>query len=629
MAPDGTSLIAAGLDHWYEPENPGSTQVDLEEFKIREWRLERELDVDSLRVPPDFRGRPPHHQSAQEFVNVGLTIPFLRFPQWHVCHRCQRLEPFPLVMRETPRCAACAVKLSGQRNARPPAMVQVRFIALCDRGHIQDFPWREWVHEDPNPGCLEPLRLIVGGAASLTAVRVVCECGKSRSLEGITEAAAPEPVAEEDGNEGIEPSTYLTRNLAPGHEFVCPGKRPWLGEEEGQGCGRPLRGSLRGATNVHFSHVRTAIYLPRGNAVVPSELVDIVESTPLRAIVSLLKDLGQPVEPGILRKYHGAVLAPFSDDEIAAALDLANAGGAQDDEAGVEGDDSETAFRRAEFAAVRSARREDQLLTTPMELGSYSADVARYFGVISLVPKLRETRAFVGFARVFPENSQTLAERRALLWRSPPHRPDRWLSACVVHGEGAYLELVETLLRTWESEASVVARVGPLAHRYGSVQQRRKLRERSVSPRFVLLHTVAHLLMNQLTFECGYSTASLRERLYVSTNPSAPMAGILIYTAAGDAEGTMGGLVRMAKPGNLEPVIRRAIQGARWCSSDPVCMELGASGGQGPDSCNLAACHNCALVPETSCEEFNRFLDRGLVVGTVEKPSLGFFADLT
>jgi hypothetical protein len=104
------------------------------------------------------------------------------------------------------------------------------------------------------------------------------------------------------------------------------------------------------------------------------------------------------------------------------------------------------------------------------------------------------------------------------------------------------------------------------------------------------------------------------------------MAGLLIYTAAGDAEGTMGGLVRMGKPGNLEPVIERGIQNAGWCSADPVCMELGELGGQGPDSCNLAACHNCALAPETSCEEFNRFLDRALVIGTLQKPELGFFS---
>ena len=153
----------------------------------------------------------------------------------------------------------------------------------------------------------------------------------------------------------------------------------------------------------------------------------------------------------------------------------------------------------------------------------------------------------------------------------------------------------------------------------------RRLRDRQIGPRFILIHTFAHLIMNQLTFECGYSSAALRERLYISSNASSPMSGVLIYTADGDSEGTMGGLVRMGKQIYIEPVIKKALDSAKWCSSDPVCMEMGNSKGQGPDACNLAACHNCALVPETACEEFNRFLDRGIVIGTIENPSLGFF----
>ena len=101
------------------------------------------------------------------------------------------------------------------------------------------------------------------------------------------------------------------------------------------------------------------------------------------------------------------------------------------------------------------------------------------------------------------------------------------------------------------------------------------------------------------------------------------MAGFLIYTAAGDSEGTMGGLVRMARPGTLEPTVIAALDRAQWCSSDPVCMELGEKG-QGPRSMNLAACHSCGLLPETACESFNSFLDRAVVVGTPDDPSIGF-----
>ena len=100
------------------------------------------------------------------------------------------------------------------------------------------------------------------------------------------------------------------------------------------------------------------------------------------------------------------------------------------------------------------------------------------------------------------------------------------------------------------------------------------------------------------------------------------MQGILIYTASGDSEGTLGGLVRQGEPDRLRATIRRALDRARWCSSDPICIE---SPGQGSDNANLAACHGCTLLPETSCETGNRHLDRGLLVGTPEDPSIGFF----
>jgi hypothetical protein len=171
----------------------------------------------------------------------------------------------------------------------------------------------------------------------------------------------------------------------------------------------------------------------------------------------------------------------------------------------------------------------------------------------------------------------------------------------------------------------VQARAQKITDHYGQIASQRGLQARALGPRFVMLHTLGHLLINELIFACGYSSASLRERLYVSTAQGREMAGLLIYTAAGDSEGTMGGLVRMARPDPLRSVFASAISNARWCSTDPVCMDAGEKG-QGPDSCNLAACHGCGLLPETSCEEFNRFLDRGLVIGTFTEPGLGYFS---
>ena len=263
----------------------------------------------------------------------------------------------------------------------------------------------------------------------------------------------------------------------------------------------------------------------------------------------------------------------------------------------------------------------------PANLRQYKPTFAHFFSNVTLVHKLRETRALTGFTRVFAETNRDFASQQAMLRLNPP--TDTWLPAYMVFGEGIFLTLNEQLLRQWEALPGVRERVSPLLVRYLALRQARHLRDRRINARYVLLHTLAHLLINRLTYECGYSSASLRERLYVSDNPNAPMAGVLIYTAAGDAEGTLGGLVRMGKPGRLELLLERALTGAQWCSADPVCMEMGKSGGQGPDSVNLGACHGCCLVPETACEEFNRLLDRGLVIGPFDNPTIGFFNQAT
>lgn len=141
-----------------------------------------------------------------------------------------------------------------------------------------------------------------------------------------------------------------------------------------------------------------------------------------------------------------------------------------------------------------------------------------------------------------------------------------------------------------------------------------------------MLHTLSHLLITQLSFECGYSIASLCERIYCADESDGmSMAGILIYTASGDSEGTLGGLVRQGRPDAFPSILKKAINNARICSNDPVCI---MSHGQGRESLNLAACHTCALLPETCCEERNAFLDRGMIVGTFENKSLGFWNDI-
>jgi hypothetical protein len=201
----------------------------------------------------------------------------------------------------------------------------------------------------------------------------------------------------------------------------------------------------------------------------------------------------------------------------------------------------------------------------------------------------------------------------------------RWLPGVRVFGEGIFLTLNEQAVKKWLDNHDVVHRYDEIVQNLNRIYVRLNRSPRVLPPRFFLLHTLAHALIRRLSYECGYGSASLRERLYCSEHGSHTMSGVLIYTAAGDCEGTMGGLVQQGKPGRFEPLLVGALEDSLWCSSDPLCVE---SHGQGIDSLNLAACHACCLLPETSCEEGNRFLDRVALVGRPDNRLLGFFGNM-
>lgn len=604
--------MCAGLDHWFDREpDTGLAEIDEGDFVRHEWRLEQALGVDSFRLPPDYRR---HRGSAEgeSNPNAYIKLPALRFPSWYNCTRnkCGLLKRFPRTIQQ--RRVTCPDCSDGSRG---PRMEQVPFVAVCDAGHIQDFPWREWAHGSASPSCDKPLRLRSSGGSTLLNTWVTCDCGEAkRSLGRITTG-----MQEED-------TTFLSRQLDDSDEpYLCQGHEPWNDRERAVDCSRPLLGGRREASNIYYAHTRSSIYLPRAEGGPEAEILEKLDESPLAGLLERLADASggkQSIDFEIFWASANELLSTFSKDQVESAFEAWQS--EDEDDAELEADD-EQSFRRQEFETLITGRDQQDLVVRAKDVGAYGADLETFFSTINRVPRLRETRAFTGFSRVYPESSATLPERKNQLWREdPPAR--EWLPAYIVRGEGIFLSLREERLTEWESKPDVQSRVAPLAATYEDVRKSRRLSERSISPRFVLVHTLAHLLINQLTFECGYSSASLRERLFFSSEDDEhQMAGVLIYTAAGDADGTMGGLVRMGRPGNLEPVIQKALAEAEWCSADPVCMEAGRSGGQGPDSCNLAACHNCGLLPETSCEEFNRFLDRGLVVGTEKDPGLGFF----
>lgn len=674
--PGPVSLVHAGLDAWpFDEKNP-----EHREFKVEdEQRLARRLGVDFFVQPPDFR---QVNSSGDVAVNVNLKLPFLRFPLWHSCPRCGRMFESRYHDRTAPICEG-PIGRGGDKGKAHKARrtVQVRFIAVCRNGHMRDFPWIEWLGLDrgewEHPRSDRWLRLLSTGSASTAGVVVVAE---KRDASGIVEVKR--------------------RSLAGafGSDFPlgkCDAQNPALGVGHGgddpeEGCGEALQAVLRGASNLYFADVRSAIYVPEINdqalsagvldllddyefkqdlinaalasdtghlssrsvgmllkrrypesQVDPVELADAANKhvlhealTQHRLTATLLAQTAKLAEDGRLTaRMIAEVIAASHVKEWAIEPEYlvgpVNAWiGARGDDA-VEGglpsasDTSEGAFRSEEYVAFCKDGQEGtpkvNLLVRSYSIQDYGPVVRPHFSRIALLDKLRETRAFVGFSRLYATPSFDANKRWKLISRDRAN----WLPAIVVRGEGIFLVFDQSRLSNWESRHGSFhrTRLTAVNQNLQAQARRRQVVATDASPKFVLLHTFAHLLISQLTFDCGYGSSSLRERIYFS-DEHPQMHGILIYTAAGDSEGTMGGLVQMGEPGILERTVARALDRARWCSSDPVCIE---SPGQGPDNCNLGACHSCALLPETSCEQQNRLLDRAMLIGTLDRPETGYF----
>jgi hypothetical protein len=224
-------------------------------------------------------------------------------------------------------------------------------------------------------------------------------------------------------------------------------------------------------------------------------------------------------------------------------------------------------------------------------------------------------------------DSKTMEERRRVL---SVGKLD-WTLANQNIGEGIFVELNNSRLGEWANRAEVASRISIMQENLDVSRRERNLAPKILNPKYVVIHTLSHLLIRGISEVCGYSAASLRERIYCQQFMSddgmedfEDMHGLLIYTASSSGDGSLGGLVRSGEPGRFEDIFLGALQKATWCSDDPVCIE---SAGQGLDSCNLAACYNCTLLPETACENGNKFLDRGVVIGTLDDPEVGLFGN--
>jgi hypothetical protein len=266
-----------------------------------------------------------------------------------------------------------------------------------------------------------------------------------------------------------------------------------------------------------------------------------------------------------------------------------------------------------------------------LSLGTVPEKMEEWFTKVVLVKRMREVTSLLGFTRItsprdLEPGDGTWSEVLGPLSRqSVPVVP-----AVESRGEGLFLVLNEDKVSAWCERADVIDRLEkPLREMYANRRAKLGLHPPEAGfkgIRYVLLHTLSHVLMRQFAISCGYSAASLRERIYAreANEEGGPMAGILIYTAAADSEGTLGGLVALGEQRQLEYHFFQALEQAGLCASDPLCAEHEATGQQ--MTMHGAACHACLFAPETSCEYNNRFLDRTVLVETMRQSGLGFFS---
>lgn len=571
------SVIMAGANYWKD-NSPVLHEPNLEKLlKVSHFKEPYVADTQDDELTPD--------------------VPAFRFPYYHFCPdpNCGRLMPYWGFGDVADRSCSCG---HPKRNIVPS-----RFIAACTNGHLEDFPYEWWVHRGDFSKCPAEnrsgaLRISFSDeTGGLDSIVITCTaCKKSRSMEG-----------------------SMSKEALKG--YSCHGKRPWLGGKKEYNdptkCNAQLRALQRGASNVYFAMTASALTIPPWSSKVQQEIAlnwdriePILASNPqeetLRAVVQAVFQPLLAMHTCTIDELINELRKRYNGNEI--------------------GDYTKQNLLEDEYRVFCAGDYEEQddlqFRIASVEVPEFLED---HIEDIVLAKRLREVLALRGFRRITPEQpnpNDDMFRGYHLQTDCVPLSdvPLNWLPAIEMLGEGIFIRIREDVLTEWEEE-----------YEDEYLPLRTRLEKSNVgcdnfSSRYVLLHTLAHLLIRQLSLECGYSGASIKERIY-STYPGSDvkMAGILLYTSSSDSDGSLGGLVRKGLPESFERIFRNMLQEASWCSSDPICIDSHA---QGYDSLNYAACHACTLLPETSCEMRNCLLDRAAVVGTLKDRSRGFFGAL-
>ncbi|HET9899322.1 MAG TPA: DUF1998 domain-containing protein [Streptosporangiaceae bacterium] len=579
------SVVVAGLDDW----DLTHSTIVTERRLLAAVQAQLGPQVDTLRTPPY---EPETSDPFGEWARIG--VPVRLFPRWLRCSdtRCNRLAPvesglFDLLTDQfRPERVRYVHGCRGHGPGRPTA-VPARFVLACERGHLDDFPWLYYVHGGVVPSADEhTLRLSERGTTGEAAnLFIECSCSVRRPMTPAFGREAP-------------------RNLP-----ACRGRHPHLSVFDG--CGLETRTLGLGATNGWFAMQIRAFSLPLAETDVDQR---VAENWPqLSLLAPLPAAAGKAVLPGMAC---WPDIEPYGADAVWEAIQRRAEADLDDPDGG-----SDVDLAGPEWLAfTRPTEIDLPDFTTKKE--APPAWARSWLPEVVLVPRLREVSALFGFTRIDSPEWDILTtddDRIVRLSRLAP----TWVPCAQTRGEGIFLRFSEERIAAWEREAGVVARDRILIGGHDKWRADRRLAPGEwPGARYVLLHTLAHTLIRELALECGYSASGIAERIYARSG-DAPMAGIMLYTAAPDSEGTLGGLVSLGRKDRLGSIIEQALEAARLCTSDPLCADHDPR-----DRGDLfgAACHACLFASETSCERGNHYLDRTLLVDTITGSGIGFLS---
>lgn len=581
------AAMVMGLDDW---KLQYATPVG-EERLLAAVRGQLGRQVERLMLPPVD----PDDSNRDPLNGPRIGVPVAAFPQWYRCPWCDLVAPLSSGLFELQadpyrpdrvryRHTAC------NKSPNPPAVLPTRFQLACSHGHIDDFPWLRFTHSGAT-SCNGPLRLRKFGVGDEAAnLMVHCDsCGTTRSLvEAFGDAAKDDPL------------------------FACRGRRPHLRDFEPGGCGEQAETMLLGASNSWFGITLSALSIPRH-----------VDRLP-QLIEEKWVTLQHVVSPEVLAAFRAVGnlrgFEEFDDGAVWQAIVTKRSGAG----AVVENTDLKEPEWQV-FSMPDPSRNATDFELTPV---APPVGFEAYFEKVVRVERLREVRALVGFTRIespgdYADPQDIPAELRAPLSRSAPS----WVPVSEVRGEGLFLHFKRDVLIDWATKNAGREAEFRAAHSaWKTARAMPNPTEGFPGLRFAVIHSFSHALMRQLALQSGYSAASIRERIYCDADGGGmPMAGLLLYTAAPDSEGTLGGLVSQGEPERLGRLVRQALEAMQLCTSDPLCAEH-HPGSDGTASLHGAACHACQFAPETSCERGNKYLDRSLLVPTMGSAVVPLFA---